>query len=135
MISPSPSVRVIFLSVLLCWADSAGAAPQFLAGWSPGPSGTPKKSFLEGTKAYFAMGADGLWIIDIANPASPALLGRVDTPGTAEDVVVINGYAYVADGSFGLQVIDVQNPSAPAIAGTTTLGSGSHRLMTGGEPH
>ena len=47
----------------------------------------------------------------------PSLLGTVDTPGTAEDVVVINEYAYVADGAFGLQSINVQNPYAPVIAG------------------
>lgn len=76
------------------------------------------------------MGTEGLWIIDIANPASPALLGRVDTPGTAEDVVVINVYAYVADGALGLQSINVQNPSAPVIAGSTTLGSGSVNIQS-----
>ena len=124
------SIGIILLFVVFAWTGNAGATPQFLARWTPGPFGTPKKSFLAGTKAYFAMGVDGLWIIDIANPASPGLLGRVDTPGTAEDVVVINGYAYVADGPFGLQTINVENPFAPVIVGSTALGSGSVNIQS-----
>lgn len=65
------TVRAALFVVTVCWAGLAGAAPEFLASWSPGPFGTPKRSFLAGTKAYFAMGTDGLWILDIADPAKP----------------------------------------------------------------
>lgn len=47
-----------------------------------------------------------------------AILGSVDTPGSANDVVVVDNIAYVADGSSGLQIIDVSNPESPEIIGS-----------------
>ena len=38
-------------------------------------------------------------VIDITNPASPGIVGSVDTPGDARGVAVVGSYAYVADGA------------------------------------
>ena len=68
--------------------------------------------------AYVADGADGLQIIDVSNPASPTLVGSVDTPGEAQDVVITGDRAYVADGLGGLQIVNVSAPNHPAIIGS-----------------
>jgi hypothetical protein len=46
------------------------------------------------------------------------LVGAVETPGTAQKVVVKGQMAYVADGEAGLQIINVSNPSTPVIVGS-----------------
>ncbi|MDY6955170.1 MAG: hypothetical protein SWE60_27010, partial [Thermodesulfobacteriota bacterium] len=47
-----------------------------------------------------------------------AIIGSVDTPGTAGGVAVIGEKAYVADGLWGLQVVDVSDPRDPTIIGS-----------------
>ena len=39
----------------------------------------------------------GLQVIDVSTPASPQIIGSVDTPGIAEGVTVVGTTAYVAD--------------------------------------
>ena len=68
--------------------------------------------------AYVIDGFSGLQIIDISNPASPIIVGRVETPGYTDGVYVKGNYAYVTNGSFGLQVINISNPASPAIVGS-----------------
>src|SRR5439155_14938257 len=59
------------------------------------------------------------------NPVTPSILGSVDTPGDAQDLVVKGNLALVADGPSGLQVIDVSNPRAPLMLGSVdTPGAG-----------
>jgi len=70
-----------------------------------------------GSYAYVADGQSGLQVIDVSNPAAPAITGTVDTPEDASGVAVAGSYAYEADCASGLQVIDVSNPAAPAIEG------------------
>ena len=76
--------------------------------------------YVVGHLAYVASGASGLLIVDIGNPAQPALLGWCDTPGYAYGVHVSGTLAYVADGPSGLQIIDVSNPAQPSIIGFYT---------------
>ncbi len=57
----------------------------------------PMDVAVSGTYAYVADGASGLQVIDITNPASPQIVGSVDTPGYAMGVAVSGTYAYVAD--------------------------------------
>ena len=55
---------------------------------------------VSGTYAYVADSSSGLQVIDITNPASPQIVGSVDTPGYAYGVAVSGTYAYVADGDY-----------------------------------
>jgi hypothetical protein len=57
----------------------------------------------------------GLQIIDITDPASPSLVGSLETPGLADDVDIQGDYAYVADGLAGMHVVDIGDPAAPTI--------------------
>ena len=66
----------------------------------------------------------GLIIMSMSNPASPQVVGRYDTSGSATGVAVSGNYAYVADGWAGLQVIDISNPASPQrVGGYDTRGS------------
>jgi hypothetical protein len=56
-------------------------------------------------------------VIDISDPANPAIGGACDTPGSALGVYVAGSHAYVADGESGLQVIGISDPANPAIGG------------------
>ena len=60
----------------------------------------------------------GLQTIDVSNPASPQIIGSVDTPGSSDGVTIIGTTAYVADSTYGLQMIDVSNPANPQIIGS-----------------
>jgi hypothetical protein len=68
--------------------------------------------------AYVADGAAGVQVVDVTDPLNPIIIGNVNTPGIATDIVLSGSTAYVADSEFGLQVIDVSVPTAPAIIGS-----------------
>ena len=70
-----------------------------------------------GDLAYLAIGAGGLVIFDISNPAAPVRRGGFDTSGFAQGVQVVGNLAYVADSYDGLQILDVSNPAAPVRRG------------------
>jgi|GEM_PF-2892087 len=79
-------------------------------GWAEGV-------YVVGDYAYIADHYNGLCIVSVSDPATPALIGNCDTPGKALDVVVSNTYAYLADQENGLVIVDVSNPSVPYLAG------------------
>src|SRR5688572_63798 len=89
---------------------------------------TPRRAFgvaVAGNRAYVTTPAcfpygDGssLEVVDISNPASPAIIGSVETPGFGQDVAVAATHAYIAGGNSGLQVVDISNPASPAIVGS-----------------
>ncbi len=51
-------------------------------------------------------------------PNDMAVIGGVDTPGTARHLFVAGNHAFLADGEEGLQVVDISDPANPAIIGT-----------------
>ena len=53
-------------------------------------------------------------ILNTSNPNSLSPLGSAASLGTAQEVVVSNGYAYVAAGAAGIEVYRITNPSAPS---------------------
>lgn len=55
-----------------------------------------------------------LVVVDVANPAAPAVKGRSGPlPYVIEDIHVSGGMVYVADGKGGLWLVDVSNPFRP----------------------
>ncbi len=84
-------------------------------------SGSAFSAFYDNNKVYVAYGSAGLRILDVSTPSNPTLLGVLDTPGEARNVVVRSGYAYVADMDSGVRVINATNPAAPvSIRGIAT---------------
>lgn len=77
--------------------------------------------FVQGTLAYLACSANGLVILDLADPASPANLGSLSGPPSDAYGVLVDGTtAYVADGEYGLRVVDVTDPANPALLGSSS---------------
>ena len=59
-------------------------------------------------------------------------LGTIDTPGDANDVVVVGDLAYVADNQAGLRIIDISNPEEPTEVGFfDTPGTALHVAISG----
>ncbi len=56
-----------------------------------------------------------LALVDVADPALPKLLGRLELDGFPQDVVLQGSYALVVNG-FDLLVINIADPSAPVVA-------------------
>ena len=83
----SPSI-VTLLIVMVMAGSNAGADCIDYRNYMPtiGSLDTPGEArgiALSGTVAYLADGPSGLQVIDVSNPASPMILGSVDTPGSA----------------------------------------------------
>lgn len=87
-----------------------------LIGACPTP-GYALMACVQGDYAYVADNDSGLVIINVADPASPAIAGRILTRPKALHVEVIGNYAYVACRDSGLRIIDVSNPAAPVQVG------------------
>jgi hypothetical protein len=65
---------------------------------------------VRGSYDYACTSSDGLLIIDVANPASPALVAR-GGPGSALDIEFVGNLAFVAASSQGLMIYDATNPT------------------------
>lgn len=91
---------------------------------------------VRGTTAFVSDGLAGLAILDVADPASPRLLGRVATGGQARGLALDGRFAYVAAGSAGLVVVDVSTPAAPRVIGRApTPGSAIRVDYSGGRAY
>ncbi len=99
-------------------------------------------TFKRGGSTYAVVaswGDDGLEIIDVSNPSSPAETGRLADDSDmllkgirAVDAFEAGGSAYVAvasHGENGLQIVDVSDPANPSPAGK--LADGGDRLLGG----
>jgi hypothetical protein len=71
---------------------------------------------LQGDIAYVAH-TGGVEVVDVANPAAPAIVTRVQIPGGANDVVTSNGRLYATDAR-GLRIYSLTDPRQPALIGT-----------------
>lgn len=70
---------------------------------------------VDGDYAYVAAGSQGIWILDISNPAGLVELAFSRTSNAYSydhSVAVVNGFAYVGETEW-LRVVDVRSPSAP----------------------
>ncbi|MCU1348559.1 MAG: hypothetical protein JWO56_1589, partial [Acidobacteria bacterium] len=91
-----------------------GAAPSLVASlalptWAKGVSVSGKTAVV--------VGNNSACIIDITNPAAPAIMGEASVPGSAMDVIARGSLAYVAAYTGGLQIVDFTDRSNPFIAG------------------
>ncbi len=68
---------------------------------------------LSGNYAFVAAGSNGLKVVDLADEASPSVIGTVlPAAGTLSAVAVKGDYAYCA-GSGSLEIFDISDPTAP----------------------
>jgi hypothetical protein len=62
--------------------------------------------------AYIS-GSGGLMIVDLSTPEDPREMSILETPGSAEKLVIDGQNVYIADGTGGLYIVDVSNPYTP----------------------
>ena len=81
--------------------------------WANGPC---YSAIVKGNYAYIGNGGY-LSVLNISNPQSIVLVGRILLPSPGGIIGVSGGYAYVDDGN-GFQVIDVSDPKNPQLTGS-----------------
>jgi len=90
---------------------------------------------LDGRTLYLG-NADGLYILDVADPTHPTLAGYFETPGRLERLVVQGGLALLSSGDYvnypcrDLRIVDVADPARPReLALYAQQPSGSYPLV------
>lgn len=71
---------------------------------------------VQGTRAYLAAGAQGVRVLDIADPASPQELGVFTSRFPAVDLVVVGTRVYVVS-IVGMTILDASDPAAITVLG------------------
>ena len=103
-------------TVGVIWSFTTGTSTPGLA--LIGSYDTPGYAYdvaLQGNYLYVADGASGLLILDVSNPAAPALKGSYN-PGTDfRNVAVSGNFAYLPAGT-GTAIVNVTNPTSPSLA-------------------
>jgi hypothetical protein len=92
---------------------------------------------VSGTHAYLVTNTYGdLHVVDVADPATPAVVGKGEVPGWSggESVTVRGNYAYVLaeDSSDGLVTFDITSPITPTFV-TQTVGITGRWLRPGAD--
>lgn len=85
------------------------------------PAGVPRTIVVQGKMAYLTADLGGLYVIDLADPADPKIVGDYKFSGFAYGLAVNRGYAYLAHSDMGFQILDVRNPAAPVKVGSLRL--------------
>lgn len=76
---------------------------------------------VQGSYLYVADGSSGLLILDVSNPASPALRGTFNPGSIFQNVAVSGDFAYLP-ASVGTMIVNIASPNSPsqaALAPTT----------------
>ncbi len=84
--------------------------------------GNTRQIAVQDGRAYVTAREDGLFIIDVSDPAQPRLVGRYDTAELATAVGVSGQIVAVGNRFAGLELIDVTRPEAPRHLATIRLG-------------
>jgi hypothetical protein len=110
-----------FAALELLW-DPASGEIEFIASEDSEDCGEAPDSSLNFSAHDAAIAGDivyvafdqGLLLIDIANPASPSVLGRYALP-TVQALEIADERAYIACGIDGLLIVDLGDPRAPRL--------------------
>ena len=96
----------------------------------------PFQVVVQGNYAYVPRSNKTLEVFNIANPASPTMVGVV-TIGTPNETVVQGNYLYIINQNViqntnTLQIIDISNPASPTTISTTAISSFPTSLAVSG---
>jgi len=78
-----------------------------------GLPGTVRRITLVDDRAYLAVGAHGLFVVDITDPEQMTILARYDPPGQVQHVLIREATAFLAEDRDGLSILDLSDPSRP----------------------
>jgi hypothetical protein len=116
------SVAITLMLVSLATATVAGAAGPLTLVSTLVLDKPVLDLVVDGNLAY--VGTDvGVTIVNIANPASPQVVGQISLGGQIMGLALKGSHLYLANRSKDLQVVDVSNPSAPVLLATRGLSS------------
>ncbi len=113
-------------------------APVLSSWYNPAPNSQFLEAIVIGNRGYFGSGGgtEGVHIVDLSNPASPTLLGKVNATiggghNTIHEMMVFDheGARYLLENSNStatttLKIIDVTNPAVPVLKWTFNSGTG-----------
>ena len=105
------------------WAMDLSVAPGFSRRSQWGASRQINWVRIYDTLAYVG-GNDSLYILSIANPDSPYMVGAL--PGSTGHVTVVDTLAFVCAGSSGLRIFDISDPTTPLFLGSYDTPGGAH---------
>lgn len=102
---------VVVVLVLLVPTIFAGECPEPAGAW-PWPYGPVNTVAMADDHAYF--GVDRVLVVaDVSEPEFPVVVGMIELPLPATDIVVSGSHAFVGTNGDGLRIIDVHDPNAP----------------------
>jgi hypothetical protein len=75
-------------------------------------AGSAHSISLKDDLAFISVGGRGVVVVNVSNPAHPALVASCGTPSVPgpSDLAIAGGYAYVADAESGLVIVDIVSP-------------------------
>ena len=130
-LSVTPGLRIVDFS--------SATSPMELGSYhfpAPEGGGDPPQGMgvhKDGDYAYLAADEGGLFILNISQPATPALEYQWNpSSGRARSVFVRNDYAYVAYGD-SLRILDVSIPAAPGEAAEITFSAPCNDVVVDGD--
>ncbi|MFW9924466.1 MAG: hypothetical protein ACFFDW_14375, partial [Candidatus Thorarchaeota archaeon] len=90
---------IIGYSLRILDAENPAAPRNILTSW---PSSKALGLDTAGVMVYIAASDEGLFILNATDKFVPFVVGSIETPGNATDVLVEGRYAYIADGPAGV---------------------------------
>lgn len=99
------------------------------ASCSNGSGGSAGEDEAAPVYAYIG-GSTGLDIVNVADPASPVLVGSYATAQYVLDVKVSGDLAVLSTGSQGVFFVDVSDPTSPTLKGRYTVGTWTNAKET-----
>lgn len=88
---------------------------------------------LRGDIAYVGCEAGDFRAVDIADPATPAILAGLAIPMPATDIELAGDFAYVTVGEAGLQILDLAIPELPSLHTIVDTPRHAHDLVIQGD--
>jgi hypothetical protein len=83
-----------------------------------GSCGFNEASCVAANGSYVYVGTfGGLYLVDVADPSSPRVVGFCPTASLVHDIEIVYPYAYLAIYGQGLSILNVSNPAAPVVVG------------------
>ena len=95
--------------------DVSNPAGLALVGSYDGSSLPARAVTVAGSLAYLALGEGGLEVVDLQDPANPALVWRPKVGGVCYQVQPAGTVLYLANGDQGLAILDASRPERPVL--------------------
>ena len=93
--------------------------------------GSARQLVIQGDIAYITSREDGLFIVDLKNPAEPELLSHYETTEFATGIALANDLLVISLRQYGLELIDVRDPKNPRFLSLVRTGEAQSLWLDG----